>query len=267
VVSRRVVRRRRQVLAGGLLLVAAVSTAAAVSREDAAPGPQAPAAAPVPPSPSTTAAPSSPAPGVTAASAPDPADADPDRAAGVLERRVPDAGTGRRVTVPGTSAAAPAAEGARVVHTRVQVEEGLPADHGAVAGTVMAVLQDERGWAPDGWAFARTDDAEGSPAPDLTVVVAGPDLTDDLCAPLRTRGRLSCAVGDVAVLTWYRWVEGAEAYGEDRAGYRQYLVSHEVGHTLGHGHVGCPGEGEPAPVMLQQTKGLQGCAANPWPHP
>ncbi|ROP43920.1 DUF3152 domain-containing protein [Pseudokineococcus lusitanus] len=263
-VSRRVVRRRRQVLAGGLLLVAAVSTAAAVSREDAAPAPQAPAAAPVPPSPSATAARS---PATTAASAPDPVDADPDRAAGVLERRVPDAGTGRRVTVPGTSAAAPAAEGARVVQTRVQVEEGLPADHEAVAGTVMAALQDERGWAPDGWAFARTDDAEGSPAPDLTVVVAGPDLTDDLCAPLRTRGRLSCAVGDVAVLTWYRWVEGAEAYGEDRAGYRQYLVSHEVGHTLGHGHVGCPGEGEPAPVMLQQTKGLQGCAANPWPHP
>lgn len=184
----------------------------------------------------------------------------PDEQAGVRGPDVPQAGTGELQVVPG-SAPAPGPGPVRTV--RVEVEGGLPVDGAAFADFVMTTLNDPRSWGRDAaMSFARTDGAA-----EITVVLASPDTSAALCRPLRTGGVLSCRNGPRAVLTHYRWVLAHPDYGDDRTGYRRYVVNHEVGHFLGYGHVACPGRGAPAPVMQQQTKGLLGCAPNPWPYP
>ena len=110
--------------------------------------------------------------------------------------------------------------------------------------------------------FARTD-GDG----ELRVLLASPATVDDLCAPLETEGQVSCGTYGRAVLNLRRWVLATQEYAADKAAYRQYLVNHEVGHALGHNHERCPGTGLPAPVMQQQTLGLDGCVQNSWPHP
>ncbi len=182
-----------------------------------------------------------------------------DAAAGVLSTEVPEVGDGALTTVPGTSQA-PQAQ--TTYDVAVQIEGGLDVDPAAVARFVMATLNDERGWSSAGYGFGRVDDAD---AADVIVVLASPQTSADLCRPLITGGRLSCREGRRAIITYYRWVNGQDDYGDDRTGYRQYVINHEVGHFLGRGHKPCPGAGEPAPVMMQQTKGLRGCAPNPWP--
>lgn len=208
-----------------------------------------------------------PAPTPTQAPPPDPNAVDAagltaaDRAAGLTSRAVPTSGAGELVVVPG-SAEAPNPGAARVVRVRVEVESGLDIDPALFAATVLATLNDPRGWGADGSvSFAWTDgDA------DVRVVLASPDKVDEMCAPLDTVGRYSCGRNGHAALNHTRWVDGTDEFS-DRTQYRQYLVNHEVGHLLGHRHVECPADGAVAPVMQQQTVGVAPCVPNGWPFP
>jgi Protein of unknown function (DUF3152) len=173
---------------------------------------------------------------------------------------IPATGTGRFTVAAGKSAAV--GEGDLVRYT-VEVEAELSDDPQLVANIVEATLADPRSWIATGeHAFQRID-TDG----DVRVLLATPSTTDELCAPLRTRGEVSCRNGKQVVLNAKRWHYGIDGYGTDLDGYRQYLVNHEMGHALGFSHVDCPGAGEPAPVMLQQSYGLDGCTQNPWPYP
>jgi hypothetical protein len=144
----------------------------------------------------------------------------------------------------------------------VEVEHGLPIDPQGFADQVVEVLSDDRSWiGVDGISVQRVPPGSAS----FKVVLAGPDLTDELCAPLQTNGIYSCFNAGRSVINFYRWMKGASAYGDDLASYRQYVINHEVGHAFGHGHVVCPAADAPAPVMMQQTKGIAPCKQNPWP--
>lgn len=143
----------------------------------------------------------------------------------------------------------------------VEVERGLPLGLGRVADVVDAVLASPKGWTATGTASLQRVNTN----PDIRIRLASPKTTDQLCRPLDTGRRLSCRNGDLVVLNAWRWVNGADTYADDRRAYRQYMINHEVGHALENPHVSCSKPGEPASVMVQQTKGLGGCLPNPWP--
>jgi uncharacterized protein DUF3152 len=183
------------------------------------------------------------------------------------QQPVPDAGAGTisAVDIPN----GPVKTTGRTVTYGIDIEDGLPVAPADFASVVHTVLIDDRGWqTKDGVRFVPVSVAERNAGAhvDIRVTLASPALTAKLCAPLNTSvQQVSCWNGTRAVLNLTRWIRGASTYGDDLALYRDYLVSHEVGHGLGHGHVHCPAPGKPAPVMVQQTKDLEGCTAWPWP--
>jgi hypothetical protein len=167
--------------------------------------------------------------------------------------------TGELAVVPGFNKA----NGVRDKLTyRVEIEQGVSVNGALVAAAIHKTLTDPRGWqAVHPVSFERTDKADA----DLRIILATPTLTDKLCLPLDTGGEVSCRVEDRVVLNAKRWVYAIPAYNGNVALYRSYLVNHEVGHALGHGHSSCTTPKTPAPVMMQQTKGLAGCLPNAWP--
>ncbi|WP_344735159.1 DUF3152 domain-containing protein [Nocardioides fonticola] len=171
---------------------------------------------------------------------------------------VPETGSGRFASAVGTS---PVVGHGELVTYSVEVEGGLPVKPAAFARIVDGVLSDPRGWT----ALSDHSVKRVSSNADYRIRLASPDTTDTLCSPLDTGGRLSCRNGDNVVLNAWRWANGARSYRGDLGDYRSYMINHEFGHALGYGHRMCPRAGARAPVMVQQTKGLGGCVANPWP--
>lgn len=122
---------------------------------------------------------------------------------------------------------------------------------------------DARGWRAGGTQFRRV--ARGG---DFTLVLAAASALPSFSPTCSTMW--SCRVGRYVVINQERWKHASPAWnaaGQPLRDYRHMVVNHETGHWLGRSHVGCPGPGRLAPVMMQQSKGLAGCRFNPWPLP
>ena len=147
--------------------------------------------------------------------------------------------TGPGTYRPRTSRVRPASTSGRLIRYDVRVEDNLDIEPDEAAKQIAAVLNDERSWRGTGrWRFELVRAGEQA---ELHAYVVTPGTTDRLCAPLLTRGEVSCQSGNKVVLNAKRWVLGADAYGRDLKNYRRYLVNHEFGHYLGYQHVQCPG--------------------------
>ncbi len=148
---------------------------------------------------------------------------------------------------------------------RVRIDEALDESRALTTAYIDGILSDERSWIGAGSVAWRrlgpNDDA------DLTIILAAPATVDAICRPLRTGGYFSCRNGDTIGINVNRWNTATDWWPASLHVYRTYVVNHEVGHYLGNRHASCPGAGEPAPVMQQQTKRLDGCVANGWVFP
>jgi hypothetical protein len=120
------------------------------------------------------------------------------------------------------------------------------------AQEVAICLADPGGWQSQGYQFVRVKSN-----PQVIIHLSSvKGLTAVGCDPT-----LSCAElgGKEMRINEQRWRHGSSKSGQDLDGYRQYVISHEMGHILGRDHAKCPGRGQPAPIMIQQTLGLRGC--------
>jgi len=158
----------------------------------------------------------------------------------------------------------------RVVTFRVSVESGLPTTPAVFGNAVRMVLCDRRSWIGSGAVRFRYD-----PAGSLLIGLRSPGSTEVRCLQLvrlSVDRTYSCGTPREVVINSARWFMGTSVWPGPLPAYRAMLVNHETGHALGLGHRTCPAPGSPAPVMMQQSKGLttlggHTCAPNAWPLP
>ncbi|KAA2264117.1 DUF3152 domain-containing protein [Solihabitans fulvus] len=169
-------------------------------------------------------------------------------------------GAGTWKTVPGTTDKA--GKGKLYTYT-IEIEDGIDAgdyggDAAAFAKGVDSTLADPRSWTGTGdVAMQRVDPAQ-TPNPSFRISLTTPDTDHSLCG-YQIKFEASCYDPGTkrVIINVARWVRGAKAFpSTDLSIYRTYAINHEVGHALNHQHVGCPANGAPAPVMMQQTFGV-----------
>jgi hypothetical protein len=144
----------------------------------------------------------------------------------------------------------------------IKIEPSLGLDPLCIKNLMFLILNNDLGWANAVEKSFQLTSVEDS---DYVYIFASPEKTDELCAPIETNSIYSCRNENNIVLNFFRWQEGAVDFNNDMETYRIYLINHETGHILGWGHVGCPKEGAIAPVMMQQSKGTDGCVPYGWP--
>ncbi|MDO4908669.1 MAG: DUF3152 domain-containing protein [Corynebacterium sp.] len=174
---------------------------------------------------------------------------------------------------------------------RYTVEVENPIDTNAYGGDaafvklIESTLSSPLSWTKDSrFSFQHVDTAAQA---NLHIQLATPETVHRYCGH-SIDAETSCYTsdGERVLINEARWVRGATTFQGDIGSYRQYVINHEVGHSLGYQHVACPADGELAPVMMQQTLSLSNadliaiadagdyensgnhtCRFNAWPYP
>jgi hypothetical protein len=149
---------------------------------------------------------------------------------------------------------------------RVAVENGSGQDAAAFAAFTQQTLADPRGWIKGG--DVRFQQVGQKDSAQFTVYLATPATSEKMCAQggIHTQRLISCRVPGKVIINLSLWLNAIPGYGAPVATYQQFTLNHEIGRELGHGDEACRAPGALAPVMQEQTLGLDGCVANAWPY-
>lgn len=149
----------------------------------------------------------------------------------------------------------------RTIRYHVETRGTLTTSLRTFVRQAQETFDDPRGWRGAGIVFRRV--ARGG---SMTLVLSEASRVPSFSSGCSSQW--SCRVGRYVIINQERWKHASAAWNAADGALRDYrhmVVNHESGHFLGLGHAGCPGAGRPAPVMMQQSKGLGGCRFNPWP--
>jgi hypothetical protein len=151
---------------------------------------------------------------------------------------------------------------AYTLHTYVVRTKGkIVVDVESFAAQAAQTYADRRGWAAAHRRFQRVSSGGA-----FTLVLAEASQVPTYSSVCSST--YSCRVGRYVIINQNRWRYATSVFrkaGGSVRDYRHMVVNHETGHWLGNGHAYCGGDGQLAPVMQQQSKGLNGCRINPWP--
>lgn len=145
------------------------------------------------------------------------------------------------------------------LHTYVVRTRGaVKADVARFAASAAASYADPRGWSRAHHRFRRVRSGGA-----FTLLLAEARYLPTYSSVCSVR--YSCRVGRFVIVNDTRWRRSSPFLTGNRATYRAMVVNHETGHWMGRPHAYCSRPGRPAPVMQQQSKGMQGCRPNAWP--
>ena len=157
---------------------------------------------------------------------------------------------------------------ANIVSFRVEIDPSIKLSRQSFARAVRRILCDERSWIASGSVRFRYH-----PLGSLLIGLRTPDESQRRCLQitgLSVNRTYSCGTRPEVVINSDRWFGNSSKFPASLTEYRRMLINHEVGHSLGLHHQSCTADGEAAPVMMQQSKGMHSsngftCIPNPWP--